>query len=161
MNDYASATPADAPNSWDQFWYGGNPGIPVDAPYRGVIIRNSNLTPPIKHSNLRDVTDGSTNTIMIGEKWVPNTAYGGGHWADDRGFTDGWDPDTVRYTGYMPTQDTRSGAGYDGYQFGSAHSGGVHFALADGSARFISLNVDATLFNRLGHRSDGSVIGEY
>ena len=43
----------------------------------------------------------------------------------------------------------------------SKHAGGVHAALADGSVRFISDSVDLLLFQRLGHRSDGAVLGEY
>src|SRR5438270_9623579 len=27
-----SATPADSPNSWDQFWYGNTWGVPTNAP---------------------------------------------------------------------------------------------------------------------------------
>jgi prepilin-type N-terminal cleavage/methylation domain-containing protein len=161
LNDYAACTPADSPNSWDQFWYGGNGTIPVNAPYMGVIVRNSNSVAPIRYSNLKDVTDGSSNTIMIGEKWVPVAMYGGGHWADDCGFTDGWDPDTVRTTGYPMGSDSISGASYDGYQFGSQHVGGVQFCLADGSVRFISRNIDVTLFNNLGGRADGKIVSDF
>jgi hypothetical protein len=161
LNDYAACTPADSPNSWDQFWYGSNWAIPVNAPYQGVIIRNSDTVAPIRTSSFRDITDGTSNTIMVGEKWLPVASYGGGYWADDRGFTDGWDPDTVRTTGYVPMNDSRSGGANDGYQFGSPHVGGVHFTLADGAVRFISLNIDATLFNYLGHRADGHAVSDF
>ncbi len=43
----------------------------------------------------------------------------------------------------------------------SKHSGGVHAALGDGSVRFISDSIDLLLFQRLGNRNDGKVIGEY
>ncbi len=45
--------------------------------------------------------------------------------------------------------------------FGSDHSGGCQFVLGDGSVRFISENIDATTYNRLGTVSDGNVIGEF
>ena len=45
--------------------------------------------------------------------------------------------------------------------FGSDHAGGAQFVLGDGSVRFISENVDATTYTRLGTVSDGNVIGEF
>jgi prepilin-type N-terminal cleavage/methylation domain-containing protein len=43
----------------------------------------------------------------------------------------------------------------------SKHSGGVHGLLADGSVRFISENIDWTIWQNLGSRNDGFTIGEY
>lgn len=43
----------------------------------------------------------------------------------------------------------------------SAHVGGVQSVLGDGSVRFISENINGTLFQYLGSRSDGNVIGEF
>lgn len=162
LNDYASVTPADSPNSWDQFWYGNVWGIPVNAPYMGMIVRNSAPSGPQRFSRLRDVTDGTSNTLMVGEKWMRPRLYGGGDWHDDRGYSDGWDPDTVRTTGFKLVNDAEStGYGWEGYQFGSPHIGGAHFAMGDGAVRFISVNINATLYNNLGHRSDGNVVGEF
>lgn len=45
--------------------------------------------------------------------------------------------------------------------FGSDHAGGAQFVLGDGSVRFISENVDATTYSRLGTVSDGNTIGEF
>ena len=39
--------------------------------------------------------------------------------------------------------------------FSSPHTGGVHFALGDGSARMISEDIDFTLYQALGSR-DGN-----
>jgi prepilin-type processing-associated H-X9-DG protein len=43
----------------------------------------------------------------------------------------------------------------------SYHVGGVQVALADGSVRFVSDNVDNETWARLGNRNDGQVIGEF
>lgn len=45
--------------------------------------------------------------------------------------------------------------------FRSSHEGGGQFLLGDGSGRFISENIDQTLYNNLGGSSDGQVIGEF
>ena len=46
--------------------------------------------------------------------------------------------------------------------FNSNHPGGAHFALADGSVRFISENIDTITYGRLGGRNDGEPLrGEY
>ena len=45
--------------------------------------------------------------------------------------------------------------------FSSAHVGGLHFILADGSVHFMSENIDYNTFRNLGQISDGQVIGEF
>tara|TARA_R110002111_G_scaffold168038_1_gene233780 strand:- start:39773 stop:40729 length:957 start_codon:yes stop_codon:yes gene_type:complete len=43
----------------------------------------------------------------------------------------------------------------------SRHTGGVHVSLADGSVRFVSSNIDTSLFQKLGTIGRGEVIGDY
>jgi hypothetical protein len=42
--------------------------------------------------------------------------------------------------------------------FGSAHAGGFHMALGDGSVRFVRFDVDPDIHRRLGSRDDGQVV---
>ncbi|MCI0333147.1 MAG: DUF1559 domain-containing protein [Planctomycetes bacterium] len=44
--------------------------------------------------------------------------------------------------------------------FNSNHPGGAHFALADGSVRFVSENIDTITYGRLASRADGEVLPE-
>lgn len=44
--------------------------------------------------------------------------------------------------------------------FSSRHPGGAHFALADGSVRFVSDNIDTITYGRLASRADGEVLPE-
>ena len=59
----------------------------------------------------RTVSDGLSNTLLISEKFVRSDMSdtvapdGTTSYSDDRGWTDGWDPDTVRFTGYQPISD--------------------------------------------------------
>lgn len=158
LMDYAGATPADAPNSWDQFWYGQVWSIPTNVRYRGIIVRGGDR----RVCRFKDIIDGTSNTLAIGEKWLNPRNYDSGDWHDDRGWTDGWDPDIMRYTGFRPVKDAQStGYGWEGYQFGSAHTGVVQFLMGDGTVRALNTTLDPTLFNNLGGRDDRRTVGEF
>jgi prepilin-type processing-associated H-X9-DG protein len=45
--------------------------------------------------------------------------------------------------------------------FGSIHSDGVHFAMADGSVRYVSSRLDRSILRRLGNRRDGEIVGAF
>ena len=154
LNDYASVTPDDALDSTNHYWwYGSIWSIPTGATYGGVIVR-AGCNP--RSLRMEHVSDGTSNTMMIAEKWVKSTAYSTGDWCDDRGWSDGWDPDVVRSSAFAPIPDRdHSGSRYN---LGSAHTGGIQAVFADGSVRPIRFGVDRTLFHNLGHRSDGATV---
>jgi prepilin-type processing-associated H-X9-DG protein len=129
---------------------------------------------------IADVTDGTSNTMLAGDKWVPSNQYAGQHWADDTGPLAGWDPDIARSTvsnpDYCPNPtpdfpvppgnaNPRLGVVQSvpqswncGFSFGGAHPSGINAVFLDGSVHQIKYGIDAVLFNRLGHKSDGGVI---
>ncbi|HEX3151443.1 MAG TPA: DUF1559 domain-containing protein, partial [Gemmataceae bacterium] len=143
LMDYASATPGDGANTWDQFWYGQVWSVPTNQKYNGLIIRNTNAVAANgKGEPLTAATDGLTNTMMISEKRLDSRNYQTGDWMDDQGWSDGWDPDIVRYTAFQPQKDAPGGV--SGYEFGSAHPTGLNCLLGDGSVRFVRFAVDLT-----------------
>jgi prepilin-type N-terminal cleavage/methylation domain-containing protein len=105
------------------------------------------------------ITDGTSNTIMIGEKRMNVAALGNFQGDDNEGYTSGWDHDTIRWTYSLPLPDQRSGDGEQ--RFGSSHTGGFLAVFADGSVKFIRYSVDSATFLHLGQRSDGAVLGDY
>jgi prepilin-type N-terminal cleavage/methylation domain-containing protein/prepilin-type processing-associated H-X9-DG protein len=162
LMDYAGATPADAPWSWDQYWYGNIWGLPPWTPngtYKGCLVRR---TQPVQQgvaiatiSNL----NGTANTIMVAEKWLNVNNYNTGDWHDDQGWIDGWDPDVMRYGGFPPIKDSAgSPYGWDGYMFGSAHDAGMNVCFADASVRFITYTVNLTQFNNACNRMNTTPI---
>jgi prepilin-type N-terminal cleavage/methylation domain-containing protein/prepilin-type processing-associated H-X9-DG protein len=156
LMDYAAATPANAPNSWDQFWYGQVWTVPATAVYHGVIVRTGTSNARV---TMVGITDGTSNTLMVSEKQLNPQKVDGGDWHDDQGWIDGWDPDIIRYTGFQPQPDALySDADWGGYRFGADHPNGMNGLFADGSVRFIRYSINLTVFNALGGRDDGIVI---
>ncbi|MFO1003587.1 MAG: DUF1559 domain-containing protein [Planctomycetaceae bacterium] len=107
---------------------------------------------------LRDITDGTSNTLMLGEKYLNPVDYTTGlDGADNENAFAGWNNDINRVTGTSPLQDRRNTT--NTIAFGSAHSGIFFMALCDGSTRGISYSIDRQVWAALGHRSDGSITG--
>jgi type II secretory pathway pseudopilin PulG len=135
--------------------------------YMGVIVRSdwcATCSPKKRMGwytkiSFDKITDGSSNTLVLGEKWLQPQYYQVGDWHDDMGWADGWDPDTLRSTHCipMPDQDFRPGSepSWNGYPFGGAHAELFNAGFADASVRTIRFDVDIELLNQLGHRSDG------
>ncbi len=105
---------------------------------------------------IAEVTDGTSNTAMVGEKYLSGMSYRDGtSFGDDQPAYLGDDADNRRWTDEPPKKD---GKPDDIQHFGSAHSGGCHFVLADGSTRMISYTIDAAVFKNFGNRHDGNPI---
>lgn len=129
-----------------------------------------------------DVSDGTTNTLLAGEvlpgcQWV----YGSGRdtqagtWINTWGnlFSIGAGVSTIAPINEMttcenskkirdPACNPASGDTMQyAYGFKSLHTGGAGFVLCDGSVRFISDSIDHVMYQSLGARSDGNVIGEF
>lgn len=89
----------------------------------------------------KQITDGLSNTVCVGEKSMqPSHAENGITNGDDTSMFQGWDVDTCRVTlhnEYFQDQD-----GLGGGEFGSSHPGAAHWLFCDGSVRTISYDVD-------------------
>jgi prepilin-type N-terminal cleavage/methylation domain-containing protein/prepilin-type processing-associated H-X9-DG protein len=142
---------------------------------------------PARGVGLSDATDGSSNTIVVGEASMFVIASGttsrtrqvnGAHGimmgtpnlqTVERGgsFERCYNLTTVRYSPNAPVIDNNaSWPGVD-WNFGSnnplnsAHTGGVHVLMADGSTRFISDNIDMFNLRKICSRNDGLVATDF
>jgi prepilin-type N-terminal cleavage/methylation domain-containing protein/prepilin-type processing-associated H-X9-DG protein len=105
-----------------------------------------------------DITDGTSNTILVGDKRLNLTLLGQAKSDDNLGYTAGWDEDTIRHTDRLPLPDYTGPTIPDDQRFGSSHTGRFNTVFADGSVRPISYSIDKTVFGYLGNMSDGQVI---
>lgn len=133
---------------------------PEDANRDGVIVRMQTAAnwSPISMSA---IIDGTSNTVVFGEKRLNLRDYRTGSPFDDQGYSDGWDNDVVRCTrisSHVYGRDPVSGV--TEYSLGSAHVLGMQSAWADGSVRYISYSIDEEMFRRMASRLDGLVIQE-
>ena len=97
------------------------------------------------------VTDGLSNTLMLGELDQSMENYRC-PWNGDTGAVGFIGPQT-------PFRSSSGGAGV-GY-FGSNHSNTSNFALGDGSVRTLSHNIDLFVAGDLATRGGGEVVGEF
>jgi prepilin-type N-terminal cleavage/methylation domain-containing protein len=122
----------------------------IDKDNNGVLFLNSKI-------RYADITDGSSNTILVGE-FLPTE--------DSLGWASGT-RSSLRNTGVIidmsdwellnrvpEPADVVGG-------FGSSHPGSANFCLSDGSVHPLSNGIEAKLFTYLGHRADGEMMGTF
>jgi prepilin-type processing-associated H-X9-DG protein len=118
---------------------------------------------------IRDITDGTTNTFLVGETKYCTTPTG-----RPDGFHVGWASGTNLYDYGVPygtaaavlqiNAVTANGGNSDqignaSRLFGSFHPGGCNFLMADGSVRFVSDSIPLTTYQQLAIRNDGLPLG--
>jgi prepilin-type N-terminal cleavage/methylation domain-containing protein len=119
------------------------------------------------------VTDGLSNTIMVGELSWNGNKNGFRNWAmGTRSNFAGSAKNVVFGINEVPWTDDPAflaGTKYAGFtyrilggiSFGSNHVGGAQFLLGDGSARFVSQNIELMLYRGLASRAGGEVLGDF
>jgi hypothetical protein len=103
------------------------------------------------------VTDGTSNTIMAGERYVAISKYTADDWGNEpitRGH--GWG--IARRAAALPLPDSANLLQAANERFGSAHSSGLHFAMGDGTVRYMSYSITLQLYKNLSIRNDGNTV---
>jgi prepilin-type N-terminal cleavage/methylation domain-containing protein/prepilin-type processing-associated H-X9-DG protein len=107
---------------------------------------------------LQMITDGTSNTLLVGDKRLNRRYLGLAQSDDNEGYTAGWDHDTMRYTTRSPLPDF-NGSGDGNQRFGSSHTSGFNAVFVDGSVHGLSYSISLTTFSRMGQRNDGLPLG--
>jgi len=126
---------------------------------------------------LARITDGTSNTFLLGEKHVrrlnaDGTAVFRFGTADDRTIYSAQNANNYRrYAGRGVPDDAQHRIAkfnfedfvqtVDNRRFGSRHPGTCQFVLCDGSVKAIRENIDIDTLGRLANREDGQAIGDY
>ncbi|NLF07642.1 MAG: DUF1559 domain-containing protein [Pirellulaceae bacterium] len=114
---------------------------------------------------IAQISDGTSNTYMLGEKYLcPDNYDDGIDGHDDHGMYEGYSPDNMRWCMHDPVNNVSlypmpdtPGVVVWGI-FGSAHANGCHMAFCDGSVKMISYAINPEIHHCLGDRRDGNVI---
>ena len=126
------------------------------------------VTHHMSETTLGQITDGTSKTLCVGEKYLnPDNYFTGRDAADDQNIFLGIDRDVNGYTAslsssgqpireFQPRQD-QPGLSIN-WTFGSAHQTGMNVVLCDGSGRSIEYGVEAAVFWAMGGRNDGDQI---
>lgn len=119
----------------------------------GITYRCSTVT-------IEDILDGTTQTIAVGEKYLPRSRYQTGNdAADNECMYVGYDNDVFRSTNGVYGRPHKDSEQFPNQLvYGSAHPAGFNAVFCDGSVHVINFNIDLFVYDRLGHRSDGDVI---
>ncbi len=118
-----------------------DPGEPVNGEGYAIadFAANSRVISDQQRVSLRDITDGSSSTILAG-----NVSEGHKAWGD-------------------PTNSRDPALGLDGgpAAFGSYHPNGVLILMGDGSVRMMSKMTDQDVLRRLADPADGERVDEF
>lgn len=126
--------------------------------YDGGLPVNGAFRLGIKGVRIAEITDGTSNTFMVGEKNVPNGGWG--KVPLDCAIFDGHNYQcSTRPAG--PGFPISNGYYDQGWTFGSFHPGVCQFAFCDGSVRIVPNGTSPATLGLLADRADGMVIPDY
>ncbi len=144
----------------DPFYNSSTVPVALVKNYGGIFGANSKC-------GIRDMTDGTSNIIMVGERYTPvntspqtATVIGDGIWpgvsslaAEYNALGEATHPINAGFTQRNQRPPTTG--------FGSMHTGGAQFLMADGAVRFLSENLDIATYRNLSRIDDGMELGDF
>jgi prepilin-type N-terminal cleavage/methylation domain-containing protein len=120
---------------------------------------SSGLSP----ERIATITDGTSNTLMVGERHTKTHFTRGPFWADTFNlysagaawpFSDAMIPDYDKCA-------AKINSNYCKYGWGSFHTGGISFLFADAHTRSLNSSIDLKLFMALSTIAGGEVVGDF
>ncbi len=160
--NYASA------DTWS--WPSENPANQYADPPKNSQPAFSGISYGRSEVNMRQVSDGTTNTYLIGEKHVYYDDYETGRdFGDNETWCTGFNNDNFRTTArrdtagniveQLPIPDGTKNPDYPAVQrFGAPHAGVWNVSLCDASVQSVTFDIDWQVHRDLGNREDGNVV---
>ena len=142
------STTVDPPASIDS----GSPDTHSTMSNNGIFQRTSIWRP----LNMRSVTDGTSNTFLVGENVVFTDYHSAAFFSDGDWATCSiplnYLPETLTPEQFKDAALSKSVRG-----FKSMHAGGAQFVMADGSVHFVQENIDTLSYRALSTREGGEI----
>jgi prepilin-type N-terminal cleavage/methylation domain-containing protein/prepilin-type processing-associated H-X9-DG protein len=140
-------------------YFNGDPTTHALCDYAASNLEGTGVVRQYQPNRIADITDGLSNTCMVGDKRLNLALLGQPQPDDNEGYTCGWNEDTVRYTNQRPAPDFFGDPSLHGGQlFGSSHPGRFNMVFADGSVHPVSYSVSQPVFRSLGDKADGQTL---
>jgi prepilin-type N-terminal cleavage/methylation domain-containing protein len=134
---------------------------PIGAQYVGMIgFLKSGSKHTLAVVPFSAVTDGLSNTLLIGEKHIRPSDLGKDPVTDGVIYS-GSDQQTYARLGSLSHPLAFTPYDPPSNQFGSYHTGVVQFVFGDGSVHALSTSIDGTTLGYLANRMDGQVIPNF
>jgi prepilin-type N-terminal cleavage/methylation domain-containing protein/prepilin-type processing-associated H-X9-DG protein len=128
---------------------------------------------PMTYESIPGITDGTSNTLMVGEYVSRDHPTRGVFWASayatdtmgdivsfppqSRLFVPDYDACVASTINYDPNIPNADGSNPCKRAFASVHTGGINWLLVDGSVHFISTSIDLTVITQMATIANGEV----
>ena len=158
-SDYAANSGTDQNAWWGGVTSSGDPSF-ADVPgfnYPDFNQIGTGVIFSLSMVRLAEVTDGTSHTYVLGEKYLNADNYTNSVEGTDNNPTyAGFDWDWQRWHGNGLVRD-RKGLS-DWLSFGGPHPAGANMAFCDGSVRHVMFSIDLATHTNLCHKSDGNAL---
>ncbi len=165
---FAAGPPLNCLDTYPQCDFGGYTAPNVEQYFSGAIVPRFPIA-------LRRIEDGTSNTMLVAEKYLnslfytADIGYRDNSCSDNNPAFNAYDWDNIRWTRtqhrapgrallYTPEADNPMTDPGCSRRFGSAHSSVFNAAFCDGSIRALSYDIDPMEFELLGRRADDGVV---
>jgi prepilin-type N-terminal cleavage/methylation domain-containing protein/prepilin-type processing-associated H-X9-DG protein len=148
-------------DTYGGFWNEVQDALAANPAGRGLFHGDgfSNMRP----EKIAGITDGTSNTIIVGERHTRTHFTRGPFWADSFNlYSKGasW-PFSISLLNDYDKCASQVNANYCKYGWGSMHAGGISFLFGDGSVRLIKTEIDMNIFMALSTIAGDEVMPEF
>ena len=162
--DYAMNGGSAAPTVTSGLNFYGGPGISalaaadssLNANYTSQQLNCNGISHWRSEVKPRNITDGTSKTYMLGEKYINYFSTGPiNSGSDNQSWEVATDWDTYRFGQVAPDFDSNPDAVTNNTNFGSAHMGAFNMVMCDGSTQVIPYDINLATHTALSGRKDG------